>query len=406
MVLISFAYLISTTLSVTFLWGLLFYNRNISDKDPLQFTIIRSSFLLPGALVNIFSGIIVDRYSKKKVMVFSELINAIAVVSFFYYFNRGFTNLWFLAAIGFASSMIFSFYEIALDASMVDLAGEKLGEKLISVIWLMRATSWIIGPQLGAYLYKSYGMKDIFFYNAISFIVSAALTLFLHFEKGIINNKEENREGFMDQLNDLIAHIKKTPIMGFLFTLNLSIALFYLPIYDAIVPNMATSLGFSDSNLASIESSAWIGVAIGSIVVSLSPSPIYYLKNLFHLLKVESLMLLAWLFPLFLTTLSLAQMFNIFIVLTIIDGAINAAQTLGALTYFQIKVPKKLRGKILGTTKTVMRLSAPIGTVSFGLLLKYIHWSTALLIASLSIISIVFYLSSRPVFKKFAETIE
>lgn len=404
-IFISLSYFISCTLSAAFIYGLLFYNDSKLSGSTLEWSIIRSSFLLPGALVNIFSGIIADKYSKKKVMFLSEFANGIMIIAFYQIFLNIEHDLWFFVLMGFLSSFIYSFFEIALDASIISLAGEKLGEKLISIIWFLRAFAWIIGPPLGGYLYELNLLNHLFIFNAISFILSAFFILLLQFESSN-EPQASNSSSFKKELRDLFNHIGRTPIIGFFLMLNLSFAFFYLPIYDVVIPNMANSLSFSNSHIAYIESAAWLGVALGAVIVSLSPSPMFYLRNLFTILKIESLFIFLWLFPIFYGGFSIERQFQIYVVLAIIDGALNSCQNLGAMTYFQLKVSKDLRGKILGTIKTVIRLSAPLGTLMVGFLLShFLSWNIAILISATAMVIVVFYMERRRVFREFIESI-
>ncbi len=400
--LISFSYLLSYTFSIAFLYYLLFYNSDKTNSDPLSWTIIRASFLLPGALSNIFVGVLVDKYNKKKFMYLSELLSGILVLSFMLLFNLGFDKTLHLALYGIALNIVFSFYEIALDASMVNISNEKLGEKLISLIWFMRALSFVLGPIIAEKIYEAYSPTSIFLINGLTFLISSISVILTKFSNMQIkeNTKIKN---FKNDLLELKTYISKNPIIKFLVTLNVSIALFYMPIYDALIPNMAYALNLSKSGIAYIESASWVGTALTSILILFIGKIKFFLKNLFNSLRLQMIFLSLWLFPLMFKNLSIKNMVIVYVFLAVLDGAINATQTLGALNYFQIKVPEEIRGKMLGLVKTVMRISSPIGTVFYGIALKYYSWNIVLGFSVLVIFLIGTYLGNKKTFKTFSK---
>lgn len=400
--LISFSYLLSYTFSIAFLYYLLFYNSDQTNGDPLSWTIVRASFLLPGALSNIFVGVLVDKYNKKKFMYISEFLSGILVISFMFLFNLGFDQTLHLVIYGVLLNIVFSFYEIALDASMVNISSENLGEKLISLIWFMRALSFVLGPVIAEKIYGFYSPTYIFLINAITFVFSSLSVMLTKFSN--LKIREENKvSNFKIELLELKKYISVNPIIKFLITLNISIALFYMPLYDAIIPNMAYSLKLSKAGLAYIESASWVGTALTSILILFIGKIKFFLKNLFNSLRIEMLFLLLWLFPMVFKNLSINTIIISYVILAILDGAINATQTLGALNYFQIKVPENIRGKMLGLVKTVMRISAPVGTLFYGLVLKYYSWNIMLIFSVLTIFLIATYLGNKTTFKNFTK---
>tara|TARA_B100001094_G_C17411544_1_gene430459 strand:- start:112 stop:432 length:321 start_codon:yes stop_codon:yes gene_type:complete len=100
------------------------------------------------------------------------------------------------------------------------------------------------------------------------------------------------------------------------------------------------------------------------------------------------------------------QMSIFYIALVVIDGAVNTLQSLGALTYFQVKIPEEIRGKLLGTMRTVMKITAPLGLFIYGIALEYLPWYSMLLVTTLVMISISFIMERTKTFKDFMEDME
>lgn len=406
MVLITAAYLISTTFSLAFLYGLLFYNRIQTNSDPASWAILFSCFLFPGAIINIPVGAMSDTYSKRKLMLISELFGGLLVLIFSFLFSNGYSTTIYLGIYLSFLSLTFAFFEVPLDASLINICDEELAKKLVSIIWMSRAIANSTGPLIGHYMSSSYSMmKLLFIINAISFIISALLQYRISFNEAEVSKKDRSVLKTVSlQIKTLSSYIKENRIIGFLFTLNLIIAAFYLPLFGAIAPAMSSSLNLGDVTLAYIESFNWIGVVISALVVTIFSSGSFYLKNLFNFITIQGIFLLAWLFPL-LGIVSTSKMALVFILLSTIDGIINTFQSLGALTFFQINIPENVRGSLLGTMRTVMKISAPIGIAMYGFALKFVDWHITMLATSLIVLFLGIFLRRVKIYSEFIKKI-
>lgn len=406
MILITAAYFVSTTFSLAFLYGLLFYNRIQTNSSPTTWAILFSCFLFPGALINIPVGAISDTYSKRKLMLISEIIGGFLVLTFSFMFSNGYNTTLYLGIYLSFLSLTFAFFEVPLDASLINVSDPELAKKLVSIIWMSRAIANSTGPIIGHYMSSSYSMiKMLFIINAISFFISAVLQYGISFNEAAISNKSKNViKTVTIQIKTLSLYIKENKIIGFLFTLNLIIAAFYLPLFGAIAPAMSSSLNLGDITLAYIESFNWIGVVISALIVTIFSSGSFYLKNLFNFITLQGIFLLAWLFPLF-GVISVPKMAMIFILLSVADGIINTFQSLGALTFFQINIPENVRGSLLGTMRTVMKISAPLGIALYGFALKFVDWHITMIVTALIVLFSGIFLRKVKIYRDFIKTI-
>ncbi|HCB64143.1 MAG TPA: hypothetical protein DEP20_02080 [Fusobacteria bacterium] len=403
-ILATMSYLISVTFTMTFIYGLIFYNRATSGQSTAAWSIIMASFILPGALANIFVGVLSDIYSKKRLMMWSEIIGGVATLLFLYLFSMGFEGTASISFYAAAFSMIFAFYEVPLDASMVNIGKEK-ANKLVSIIWLSRAVCYLIAPVLGKILSPYPNL--LFYLNASSFLISGLLHWLSRYEEKINSSTSLSKAitSVGTELKSLTDYIKSKQIIGFLLILNLAIALVYMPVFNSIIPDIGKELSLSDTTLSFIESSSWLGVSLAAIVVTLTNMSGFLLRNLFNTLKLQSLFFFVWFAPLF-VEMTAYQMSIFYIALVVIDGAVNTLQSLGALTYFQVKIPEEIRGKLLGTMRTVMKITAPLGLFIYGIALEYLPWYSMLLVTTLVMISISFIMERTKTFKDFMEDME
>lgn len=399
--LITISYLVSVSMSQTFIYGLLFYNRETIGQSTAAWAIIYSCSLFPGALVNSFVGVFADIYSKKNMMLKSEAISAVFLAIFTYMFINGLNSLSFLCLyVGFIS-VFFAFFEIPLDASVVNIAGSN-SDTLVSIIWMSRAISSLIGPILGKALSST--PIYLFYLNTASFVISVFLQYLMSFNENLDESRasaslKELTSYALEDIKNLFSYIDKNKVIGFLLALNLVIAIFYVPVFGSIAPDFCQELSLGEDSLAYIESASWFGVIVGSIVIVISNMSTLFLKNLFNLLQLQSIFLGLWLFPLFINAKSYTA--TIFILLAIIDGAILTLQNLGALTYFQTKLPENMRGKVLGAMRTVMKVTAPLGILIYGVILEYLSWYTMMIFSVIVMLSASLILGKNKIFQDF-----
>lgn len=406
MVLIVSSYLISTTLNIAFLYGLLFYNRIQTSSDPASWAILFSSFYFPGAVINIVAGTISDTYSKKKIMFYSEILAGLMTIIFMFSFIKGFNTTPYLAIYLSILSIFYAFFQVPLDASLINICDKKLAEKLISILWISRAIANTAGPIMGYYMSFSYSMiKMLFIINALSYLISAILQCGISFNEAKIYVENVGiYRNIKSKMGSLYLYIKGNRIIEFLFALNLVIALFYSPIFGAIVPAMSHSLNLENSSLSYIEGAKWIGIIISAIVVATFKSGSFYLKNLFNFITIQGLLFLLWLLPIFIP-IDKSNVSYMFISLAIFDGILLTFENLGALTFFQVKIPEDVRGSLLGTMRTVMKVSGPIGIATYGLLLRYFSWSFMLLLTTFVILYSGIFLRRSKIYNDFINTI-
>jgi NRE family putative nickel resistance protein-like MFS transporter len=122
-----------------------------------------------------YAGIIADRYSRKKIMIITNLFRMVIVVSFAFL-----TATWQLYLLIFLLNIFNSFFSPAYKATVPQLVSGK--ENYGNAIALSNAT-WqllgILGPGLAGILAVAWGARQIFLIDAFTFIISSILVFFI-----------------------------------------------------------------------------------------------------------------------------------------------------------------------------------------------------------------------------------
>jgi len=145
--------------------------RLVSDASPTAAGILFAARLLPFALFSPIAGTFVDRFSRRQVMIFSDLSRV--GVALMFLFVTSAENLWIAYLATILLSTFGAFFDGAKNAATPNLTGK---EGLLAGTALMFSTRFLlmaIGSALGGWAAAVFGYKVAFLINAASFLVSA-----------------------------------------------------------------------------------------------------------------------------------------------------------------------------------------------------------------------------------------
>jgi MFS family permease len=145
--------------------------RLVSDASPMAAGLFFVCRLLPFALMSPIAGTFVDRFSRRFVMIATDLLRAVVALSFL--FVESYDELWiaYLATVVLHTSG--AFFEGAKNASAPNLTGQ---EGLLAGTALLFSTRFLlmaIGSAFGGFASAAFGYKAAFVINAVSFLISA-----------------------------------------------------------------------------------------------------------------------------------------------------------------------------------------------------------------------------------------
>lgn len=145
--------------------------RVVSEASPMAAGILFVARLLPFALFSPIAGTFVDRFSRRQVMIWSDVIRVFVALSFVLVTSA--ENLWiaYLATVLLAT--FGAFFEGAKNAATPNMTGK---DGLLAGTALMFSTRFLlmaIGSALGGFAAFAFGYKVAFIINAASFAVSA-----------------------------------------------------------------------------------------------------------------------------------------------------------------------------------------------------------------------------------------
>lgn len=145
--------------------------RLVSDASPTAAGLFFLARLLPFALMSPIAGTFVDRFSRRTVMIATDLLRSIVALSFLLVTDA--ENLWIAYVATVLLHTFGAFFDGAKNAAAPNLAGK---EGLLAATALLFSTRFLlmaIGSALGGWAAAIFGYKVAFLINAASFLISA-----------------------------------------------------------------------------------------------------------------------------------------------------------------------------------------------------------------------------------------
>lgn len=187
--------------------------RMVSDASPTAAGIFFVCRLLPFAFASPIAGTFVDRFSRRQVMIVTDLARVAVAMMFLLVTSPD--DLWIAYIATILLSTFGAFFDGAKNAATPNLTGK---EGLMAGTALMFSSRFLlmaIGSAAGGWAAAIFGYEVAFMINAASFLISA-FTVWLIPEEATRDTQtaermasRENRESFMDELREGLRYTVK-----------------------------------------------------------------------------------------------------------------------------------------------------------------------------------------------------
>lgn len=358
----------------------------VLDKtgSATQFASVLVVSIIPRLVLSPFAGVVVDRLSRKKMIVVLDMISGIITLGFaaLFFASDGF-EMWMIYTLTVAISLTSVFFEPAIQAMIPDIVPKDRLADVNSMVQLVFSVLSILAPIAAGALYR-FGIFIILVLNGISFILSSISEMFIAMEHESIK-KPEHRGRFFSELHEGFRYLWHTPVL-LVMMLVAVIANFSLnPIFSVAMPVvLRIDLGVSDYAFSIYNAVAAAGPIIGSLIAPSIIKKVHFVKIVPVSLVASGILVALSCF--FYTpglfgygyVLNMTGMLVLFTVMMvgimITNLSINTAR--------QQMVPGNLMGRVSAVTMTVAMIATPAGQIIMGPMVDTMKVSSVVLIFS------------------------
>lgn len=349
---------------------------------------VLAASLVPSLLIGLFSGVVVDRYSRKAIIVGTDMCRGILLSFFAALFYMEAMNFPLVLAMQVLLSVNAAFFDPAIPAVIPTIVPEEKLAAANSKHQLINSFSMIFGAVAGGLAVSHLGFFFIFVINALSFLISAAFECFIDIPRGLqqregIESRPSSR-GFLSELESGYRYIFANRQMVILL-LMVGIIHFFVGSIEVIMPVMAEMLGNDGAkNLGVFQGAFGAGGVIMAFCISRFNISSHERVTLFcSVFAVGVLYVVAGL----MTSVRLGTVFLFAAAVFGIGSAIMTA-AISFRTLLQKLARDRYAGRVFAVAGSLGNAAVPAAMIFYGVLLENYNSRDLLLISGLVLMGI------------------
>lgn len=334
--------------------------------------------ILPQIVLGAFIGVWVDRWDRKKIMIFSDLGIAFftLLTGALFYFNL--VEIWHIYLLLAIRSIGSAFHFPSMQASIPLLAPESQLTRIAGINQVLYSISSIAGPALGALCCELLEMDVIVLIDVAGAIWACSTLAFVKIPK--VKPKSDDKNIIRD-LKEAFNAIYSNKGLFSLMIAWLIAVFFFVPV-DALFPLMTSGyFGGSAFELGIVEVSFGIGMLLGGGIMGI------WGKNKGRVNLINGGLIVMG-FCYFLAGMLTMHQFYFFAVLVFIMGISVPIFNSPIMSLLQTNIDPNMLGRVFSLVDTIALLPVPFGLIFVGTITDRIGISNIFLIAGAAIISV------------------
>lgn len=354
-------------------------------KSAFWLGVVNAIQFLPMLFFSLYAGTLIDRFSKRKMLIFTQtsfmILSIILAVDMYF----GKVVLWHIIALAGVLGIVNTLDMPSRQAFIIELVGKK---DLMNAIVLNSSifnAARIIGPSLGGIAIAKFGIDICFFLNAISFI-PVIICIMLIKLKGFKDSVAKNREGITSEIKVGLKHVLSTPGILIPMILLTVVNIFALN-FNVIVPLYAKDVfNAGAGGFGLLMAANGVGALLASAVLAVKSrkGP-----------KIQTLIVASLAICIFeILFAMLKSQFAAYILLGII-GVSSITFMTTANTLVQTYSPNHLRGRIMSIYTLIFGGLTPIGSFLTGSLAHWLGAPLTLGVEAIACLILIMLIISR-----------
>ncbi len=321
-------------------------------------TLSTLSGYLPRAVLGMFTGVFIDRYDRKKIMILSDTVIALAALMMSAVALWTELPVWLILLVLCIRSIGAAFHSPSLNAIIPTIVPKEELARCAGFLQGFESVSLILSPALAAVLFNVWNLSTIVLLDVVGAAVAITIVLFMRIPSnqtsettGRVRIWQDTKEGF--------AVLRREKGMMAIMVISSLYAFIYFPIGSLYPLITMTYFGGSiaDSSLVEIVFSS--GTLIGALVLGWIGKKIHKVIAIAASIGIYGVGAM-------LTGLLAPDGMRVFIVLSAIMG-LTIPFFYGLRTaIFQSRIPNEYLGRVLSLAYSVSMFAAPLGLLMGG----------------------------------------
>ena len=325
-------------------------------ENTVMSTALLSVFsYLPYALISFLAGSIIDRFHKKKILLFCDFVAVLCTLSAFILLLTGHLEVWHLYLINFISGLMNAVQDPASKVVCTLIVPRKYYTKTNGVLSLSDSIIMMLNPIIATFILSIFGINMVFIIDLITFVIAVVILIFfINIPHSHDNNKSTANLNVIEETIEGFKYLKSNKGFLYMIIYNAGINLIAYMIYLNILPIMILARTSGNEQILGIVMSfGGIGAIVGGLIVTILKPPQNLVKMTF--------VICAFVFLVSDTMIAVSNNVILWSAATFIGNFcipfFNAYQN----TAMQMKIPVTIQGRIFSIQGSLQRITIPIG---------------------------------------------
>jgi DHA3 family macrolide efflux protein-like MFS transporter len=345
----------------------------LTTASGLMLTLSTLSNFLPQIVISLFAGVWADRYNRKHLIIFADLLIALTTLILAIFFFLGFKYLWLLFLASGIRSLGAGIQTPAVNALIPQIVPEHKLMKINGINGSIQSLAFIVAPAISGGVLAAFSLEYTFIIDILTAIIGVSLLSFISIPRHKIAIHDDDRSSF-DDLKEGLIYIWNHSFIKTLF-------LFYALIMFFITP-------------AAFLTPLLITRSYGTDVWRLTVNEIFFsggtmLSGLFlafwggYKRRIKTISFGCIVFGLSIFFLGIAPNFVIYILFFFIAGFSIPFLTAPTTVLIQECVNPEIQGRVFSILQMIATTALPLGMIIFGPLCDIIKIELLLIVSGL-----------------------
>jgi DHA3 family macrolide efflux protein-like MFS transporter len=320
--------------------------------SAMALTIASVIGLLPQAIIGLFAGVWIDRFSRKKIMIIADIAVALSSLFLGVLFIIGIKSIIFVYIVLFIRALGETFHKPALQAAIPQLVPPSELTKAGGFGQIINSACSMVGPMLGAFLMSLTSLQYVILVDVLGAVFAVITLSFVKLPKYTVNQR--SKLSFIKDMKQGISAIKSNKALLRLSIPMLISTIIFVPI-GTLLPLMVKEYfnGTAWHN-GIVQTLFSIGMLITAMAIGITGG----LKKQFFMISLSTSLLgicalIGGILP--------SHLFWVFCIVVFIMGTTGMGFNIPFTSYIQRTVPAENLGKVISLVASVMSFAAPIG---------------------------------------------
>ncbi len=335
------------------------------EATPVVLITVTAS--LSALLTNLVAGVLVDRWNRKLVLIFSDLGAGLATLLLVLGSLFGDIQFWQIYLAVALSGVCNSFHYLAFSTSTSLLVDKEDYARVSGMMSVAEYVTLVGGPLLAGVLIAIIGIRGIWIIDIVTFLFAisvVALTYIPQPQSPTAESEAQDSDTFLQQMTFGFRYIFKRKALLGLVVLVFSFNAIESLGYTLLAPMILARTAGDETTLGAVQAAMGIGGIIGGVLISVWGGPKHKMLGLLIGIICTGLMgdALMGLGQMLMVWLIAGFCLEIFIPLVVSSNR----------AIWQSKVPLGLQGRIFATITFVSTAAEPLSALASGLLADHI----------------------------------